>query len=32
MPIITVELIKTIDETERCDKSCVVIRWSNSKV
>ena len=32
MPIISVEITKTIDERERCDAWCVVMRWSNSKV
>ena len=32
MPIISVEIMKTIDERERCDKMCVVMRWSNSEV
>ena len=32
MPIISVEIMKTIDERERCDTRCVVMRWSNSKV
>ena len=31
MPIISVEIMKTIDERQRCDIRCVVIRWSNSK-
>ena len=32
MPIISVEIIKTIDERERCDTRCVVMGWSNSEV
>ena len=32
MPIISVEVMETIDERERCDTRCVVMRWSNSKV
>ena len=32
MPITGVEIMKTINERERCDTSCVVMRWSNSKV
>ena len=32
MPIISVEIMKTIDERDRCDTKCVVMRWSNSKV
>ena len=32
MSIISVEIIKTIDERERCDSRCVVMRWSNSEV
>ena len=32
MPIINVEIMKTIDEGERFDKRCVALRWSNSKV
>ena len=31
MPIISVEIIKIIDERERCDTRCVVIKWSNSE-
>ena len=27
MPIIRVEMMKTIDERERCDTSCAVMRW-----
>ena len=32
MPIISVEIMETIDERERCDTRCVVMRWSNSEV
>ena len=32
MPIISVEIMKTIDERERCDTRCVAMRWSNSEV
>ena len=32
MLIISVEIMKTIDERERCDTRCVVMRWSNSEV
>ena len=32
MPITGVEIMKTINERERCDTSCAVMRWSNSKV
>ena len=32
MPIITVEIIKSIDERERCDTRCAVMRWSNSEM
>ena len=32
MPIISVEIVKTIDEREKCDTRCVVMRWSNCKV
>ena len=32
MPIISVEIMKIIDERERCDTGCVAMRWSNSKV
>ena len=32
MPIISIEIMKTIDERERCDTRCVVMRWSNSEV
>ena len=31
MPIVSVEIMKIIDEREKWDKKCVVIRWSNSK-
>ena len=32
MPMISVEIMKTIDEWERCDPMCVVLRQSDSKV
>ena len=32
MSIISVEIMKIIDERERCDSRCVVMRWSNSEV
>ena len=32
MSIISVEIMKTIDERERCDIWCVVMRWSNNGV
>ena len=32
MPIISVEIMKTIDEVERCDTGCILMRWSNSEV
>ena len=32
MPIISVEIMRTIDERERCDTRCVVMRWSNNEV
>ena len=32
MSITSVEIMKTIDERERCDTMCVTMRWSNSKV
>ena len=32
MLIISVEIMKTIDERERCDTRCVVMRWSNGEV
>ena len=32
MPIISVEIMKTIDERKSCDTSCVVMWWSNSKL
>ena len=32
MPIISVKIMKAIDERERCNTTCVVMRWSNSKV
>ena len=31
MPIISVEIMKTTDESERFDTRCVIMRWSNSK-
>ena len=31
MPIITVEIMKIIDEKKGCDR-CVVTRWSSSEV
>ena len=32
MPIISVEIMKIIDQREKCDTRCVVMRWSNSGV
>ena len=32
MPISGVEIMKTIDERERCDTRCDAMRWSNSEV
>ena len=32
MSIISVEILKTMDEGERCEARCVVMRWSNSEV
>ena len=32
MPIISIEVMKTIDQRERCDTRCVVMRWGNSEV
>ena len=32
MMIVSVEIMKIIDERERCDTSCVVMKWSNSEV
>ena len=32
MPIISVEIMETIDERERCDSRCVAMRSSNSKM
>ena len=32
MSIISVDLMKTIDEVERRDTRCVAMRWSNSEV
>ena len=32
MPIISVEIMKIIDEREKCDTKCVGMRWSNSEV
>ena len=31
MLIISVQITKIIDEREKCDAGCVVMRWSNSK-
>ena len=31
MPIISVEIMKIIDERERCDTRCVVMRQSNNE-
>ena len=31
MPIISVKIMKTIDERERCNTKCVLMRWSSSK-
>ena len=32
MPLISIEIMKIIDERERCDTRWVVMRWSNSEV
>ena len=32
MLIISIEVMKTIDERERCDAKCIVLRWGNSEV
>ena len=32
MPIITVEIMKIIDEREKCDTRCVGMRWRYSEV
>ena len=32
MPIISVEIMKAIDQWERRDTTCVVIRWNNREV
>ena len=32
MPIISIEVMKTIDERGRFDTRCVVMRWGNSEV
>ena len=32
MPIISVEIMKIIDQRERSDAKCAVMRWSNSEV
>ena len=32
MEIISAEKLKRKDERERCDTSCVVMRWSSSEV
>ena len=32
MPIISIEILKIIDERERCDARCVVMRWSSGEM
>ena len=32
MPIISIEILKIIDERESCDTMCVETRWSSSEV
>ena len=32
MVIIRAEIMKTIDERERCDTWCIVIKWTNNEV
>ena len=32
MLIISVEIMKIVDERESCDVRCVLMRWSNSEV
>ena len=32
MPIISVEIMKIIDEREKCDTRSIVMRWNNSEV
>ena len=32
MPLISIEIMKIIDERERCDTRWVVMRWSNIEV
>ena len=32
MPIISEEIMKTIDERERCETMCILMRWNNSQV
>ena len=32
MPIIRVEIMKIIDERERCDTRCAGVRWSNTEI
>ena len=32
MLIISIEVMKIIDERERCDTRCIVMGWGNSKV
>ena len=32
VPKISVDIMKGIDERERCDTTCVIMRWSNRKV
>ena len=32
MPIISIEIMKIIDERESCYTTCVVMRWTNSEM
>ena len=32
MPIISVEIMKKVDERDRWDTGCVIMRWNNSEV
>ena len=32
MLIISVDMMKTIDERERCDTKCAIMRWHNSEM
>ena len=32
MPIVSIEIMKIIDQTESCDTRNFVMRWSNSEI